>query len=124
MDEKVSFSSNHCKILASNGRIKSFLEEESRNLGFIPNLIRGRTFESSSLGYASVVFLALFLDLAGRAGMKGIQEWLSFYLKSPQAAKGLRPQHDIFVQLMKLKNTLRYLQGEDLITNLGLDYYD
>ncbi|MFY0625191.1 MAG: inositol-3-phosphate synthase [Reichenbachiella sp.] len=69
--------------------------------------------------------LALFLDLASRAGMKGgIQEWLSFYLKSPQAKKGLRPQHDIFVQLMKLKNTLRHMQGEDLITNLGLDYYD
>ena len=54
----------------------------------------------------------------------GIQEWLSFYLKSPQAKKGLKPQHDIFVQLMKLKNTLRHMVGEDLITNLGLDYYD
>lgn len=81
--------------------------------------------KDSILAAPLVLDLALFLDLAARAGMKGgIQEWLSFYLKSPQAAKGLKPQHDIFVQLMKLKNTLRYLQGEDLITNLGLDYYD
>lgn len=81
--------------------------------------------KDSILAAPLVLDLALFLDLAARAGMKGgIQEWLSFYLKSPQAAKGLKPQHDIFVQLMKLKNTLRFLQGEDLITNLGLDYYD
>jgi myo-inositol-1-phosphate synthase len=64
------------------------------------------------------------MDLAKRAGMKGIQEWLSFYLKSPQAGAGLQPQHDIFKQLMKLENTLRYLKGEDLITHLGLDYYE
>ena len=68
--------------------------------------------------------LALFLDLAQRAGMKGIQEWLSFYFKSPQTAPGLYPEHDIFIQLMKLKNTLRHLRGEDLITHLGLEYYD
>ena len=68
--------------------------------------------------------LALFLDLAMRAGMKGIQEWLSFYFKSPQTARGLYPEHDIFIQLMKLKNTLRHLRGEDLITHLGLEYYD
>ena len=68
--------------------------------------------------------LALFLDLASRAGMKGIQEWLSFYFKSPQTAPGLYPEHDIFIQLMKLKNTLRHLRGEDLITHLGLEYYD
>jgi myo-inositol-1-phosphate synthase len=68
--------------------------------------------------------LALFLDLAQRAGMKGVQEWLSFYFKSPQTAPGLYPEHDIFIQLMKLKNTLRYLRGEDLITHLGLEYYD
>ncbi|HKX85013.1 MAG TPA: inositol-3-phosphate synthase [Pyrinomonadaceae bacterium] len=68
--------------------------------------------------------LALFLDLAQRAGMKGIQEWLSFYFKSPQTAPGLYPEHDIFIQLMKLKNTLRHLKGEDLITHLGLEYYD
>ena len=68
--------------------------------------------------------LALFLDLAQRAGMKGVQEWLSFYFKSPQTAPDLYPEHDIFIQLMKLKNTLRHLRGEDLITHLGLEYYD
>lgn len=68
--------------------------------------------------------LALFLDLAQRAGMKGVQEWLSFYFKAPQTAPGLYPEHDLFIQLMKLKNTLRHLRGEDLITHLGLEYYD
>jgi myo-inositol-1-phosphate synthase len=68
--------------------------------------------------------LALFLDMAGRAGMKGVQEWLSFYCKTPQTAQGLPPQNDVFKQLEKLENTLRYLQGEDLITHLGLDYYE
>ncbi len=68
--------------------------------------------------------LALFMDLASRAGMKGVQEWLSFYFKAPQTAPGLYPEHDIFIQLMKLKNTLRHMQGEDLITHLGLEYYD
>ncbi len=68
--------------------------------------------------------LALFMDLAQRAGMKGIQEWLSFYFKAPQTAPGLYPEHDLFIQLMKLKNTLRHMQGEDLITHLGLEYYD
>jgi myo-inositol-1-phosphate synthase len=67
--------------------------------------------------------IALFLDFAKRAGMKGIQEWLSFYFKSPQTAKGLPPQNDVFRQLEKLENTLRYLKGEDLITHLGLEYY-
>ena len=59
-----------------------------------------------------------------RAGMSGIQEWLSFYFKSPMTAPGLYPEHDLFIQLMKLKNTLRHLRGEDLITHLGLEYYD
>ncbi len=68
--------------------------------------------------------LALFMDLAQRAKMKGVQEWLSFYFKAPQTAPELYPEHDIFIQLMKLKNTLRYLKGEDLITHLGLEYYD
>ena len=68
--------------------------------------------------------LALFMDLAQRAGMRGVQEWLSFYFKAPQTAPGLYPEHDIFIQLMKLKNTLRHLRGEDLITHLGLEYYD
>src|SRR3954447_15141818 len=68
--------------------------------------------------------LALFLDLAQRTGLKGVQEWLSFYFKSPMTAPGLYPEHDVFIQLMKLKNTLRHLRGEDLITHLGLEYYD
>jgi myo-inositol-1-phosphate synthase len=68
--------------------------------------------------------VALFLDLAKRAGMAGIQEWLSFYFKSPQHAPELYPEHDVFIQLMKLKNTLRHLAGEELITHLGLEYYD
>lgn len=78
----------------------------------------------SILAAPIVLDLVMFLDLAKRAGMSGIQEWLSFYLKSPQAAKGLKPEHDVFKQLIKLENTLRYLQGEDLITHLGLDYYE
>ncbi|MGD9562094.1 MAG: inositol-3-phosphate synthase [Pyrinomonadaceae bacterium] len=68
--------------------------------------------------------LALFMDLAQRAGMRGVQEWLSFYFKAPQTAPGLYPEHDIFIQLKKLKNTLRHMQGEELITHLGLEYYD
>ena len=67
--------------------------------------------------------LVLFTDLAKRAGMGGIQEWLSFYFKSPIVAEGLDPEHDLFIQLTKLKNTLRYLMGEDLITHLGVEYY-
>lgn len=68
--------------------------------------------------------IALFLDLAQRTGMRGIQEWMSFYFKTPQTAKGLIPQNDVFKQLMKLENTLRYLKNEDLITHLGLEYYE
>ncbi len=68
--------------------------------------------------------VALFLDLAQRAGMSGIQEWLSFYFKSPMVAEGLYPEHDLFIQLTKLKNTLRHLANEELITHLGLDYYE
>ena len=67
--------------------------------------------------------LVLFSDLAQRAGMGGIQEWLSFYYKSPQVAAGLYPEHDLFIQLTKLKNTLRWMMGEDQITHLGIDYY-
>ncbi|MBC7360143.1 MAG: inositol-3-phosphate synthase, partial [Desulfacinum sp.] len=67
--------------------------------------------------------LVLFTDLAQRIGMHGIQEWLSFYFKSPMHKEGLYPEHDLFIQLMKLKNTLRYLMGEDQITHFGLDYY-
>ncbi|PYS24451.1 MAG: inositol-3-phosphate synthase [Acidobacteria bacterium] len=78
----------------------------------------------SILAAPIVLDLALFLDLAQRTGMKGVQEWLSFYFKSPMTAPSLYPEHDIFIQLMKLKNTLRHLRGEDLITHLGLEYYD
>jgi myo-inositol-1-phosphate synthase len=78
----------------------------------------------SILAAPLVLDLALFMDLAARAGMSGIQEWLSFYFKSPMVAEGLYPEHDLFIQLKKLKNTLRHLMGEDLITHLGLEYYD
>ncbi len=78
----------------------------------------------SILAAPIVLDLALLLDLASRSGMYGIQEWLSFFFKSPQSAPGLAPQHDLFRQLMKLENTLRHLQGENLITHLGLDYYE
>ncbi|MBZ5700490.1 MAG: inositol-3-phosphate synthase [Acidobacteriia bacterium] len=78
----------------------------------------------SILAAPIVLDLVLFLDLAQRAGMRGIQEWLSFYLKSPMTAPGLYPEHDLFIQLMKLKNTLRWMMGEDLITHLGQEYYD
>jgi myo-inositol-1-phosphate synthase len=78
----------------------------------------------SILAAPIVLDVALFLDLAKRTGMGGIQEWLSFYFKSPMAAPGLYPEHDLFIQLMKLKNTLRYMRGEELITHLGREYYD
>jgi myo-inositol-1-phosphate synthase len=78
----------------------------------------------SILAAPIVLDVALFLDLAKRAGWGGIQEWLSFYFKSPMHARGLYPEHDLFIQLMKLKNTLRYLRGEELITHLGREYYD
>ena len=77
----------------------------------------------SILAAPIVLDLALFSDFAQRAGMKGIQEWLSFYYKSPMTAPGLQPEHDLFIQQMKLKNTLRHLMGEDQITHLGLEYY-
>ena len=76
----------------------------------------------SILAAPIVLDLVLFLDLASRAGMSGIQEWLSFYFKSPQTPPGLYPEHDLFIQHRKLKNTLRWMMGEDLITHLGLDY--
>jgi myo-inositol-1-phosphate synthase len=78
----------------------------------------------SILAAPLVLDLVLFLDLARRAGMRGIQEWLSFYFKAPMHAPNVYPEHDIFIQLMKLKNTLRWMRGEDLITHLGLEYYD
>jgi myo-inositol-1-phosphate synthase len=78
----------------------------------------------SILAAPLVLDLVLFLDLAQRAGLRGIQEWLSFYFKSPLCAPELYPEHDLFIQLMKLKNTLRWLKGEPLITHLGTEYYD
>jgi myo-inositol-1-phosphate synthase len=78
----------------------------------------------SILAAPLVLDLALFLDLAQRVGMKGVQEWLSFYFKSPQTAPGLYPEHDLFIQLKKLKNTLRHMMGEELITHLGREYYE
>ena len=78
----------------------------------------------SILAAPIVLDLALFLDFAKRAGMHGVQEWLSFYFKSPQTPPGLYPEHDLFIQLMKLKNTLRFTKGDELITHLGAEYYD
>jgi myo-inositol-1-phosphate synthase len=78
----------------------------------------------SILAAPLVLDLAIFFDLAGRCGLSGIQEWLSFYFKSPQVGPGLYPEHDLFIQLTKLKNTLRYLKGEDQITHLGIEYYE
>jgi myo-inositol-1-phosphate synthase len=78
----------------------------------------------SILAAPIVLDSALFLDLAKRAGLHGIQEWLSFYYKAPMHAPEVYPEHDLFIQLMKLKNTLRYLKGEELITHLGREYYD
>ena len=80
--------------------------------------------KDSILAAPIVLDLALFMDLAQRAGMKGIQEWLSFYFKAPMHAPSVYPEHDLFIQHMKLKNTLRYLMGEELISHLGLEYYE
>ncbi len=78
----------------------------------------------SILAAPIVLDLVLFMDLAQRCGWRGIQEWLSFYFKSPMVAPNLYPEHDLFIQLIKLKNTLRHLKGEELITHLGMEYYD
>jgi len=78
----------------------------------------------SILAAPIVLDLALFLDLAKRANMSGIQEWLSFYLKSPVTPAGLEPEHDLFIQQKKMKNTLRWMMGEELITHLGREYYE
>ena len=77
----------------------------------------------SILAAPLVLDLALFMDFAQRAGLKGIQEWLSFFFKSPMAAPGLQPEHDLFIQQTKFKNTLRHLMGEEQITHLGMEYY-
>ena len=78
----------------------------------------------SILAAPIVLDLALLLDLAQRSGFHGTQEWLSFYWKSPMSAPGVYPEHDLFIQLMKLKNTLRWMAGEEMITHLGNEYYE
>ncbi|MCH7531985.1 MAG: inositol-3-phosphate synthase [Gemmatimonadetes bacterium] len=78
----------------------------------------------SILAAPIVLDLAIFLDLASRAGLSGIQEWLSFYFKAPQTAPGLYPEHDLFIQHWKLKNTLRWMMREEMATHLGVEYYD
>ncbi|MBK6313141.1 MAG: inositol-3-phosphate synthase [Blastocatellia bacterium] len=93
-------------------------------LGYPMQLKLNFLCRDSILAAPLVLDLALFMDLAQRAGMKGVQEWLSFYFKSPMTAPGLYPEHDLFIQLMKLKNTLRHMMGEDQITHLGREYYD
>ncbi|HLV90863.1 MAG: inositol-3-phosphate synthase [Acidimicrobiales bacterium] len=80
--------------------------------------------KDSILAAPIVLDLALFMDLAARAGKSGIQEWLSFYFKSPHTAAGLNPEHDLFVQASKLHNNLRHMMGEELITHLGTEYYE
>jgi len=80
--------------------------------------------KDSILAAPMVLDLALFMDLAARSGKSGIQEWLSFYFKSPQHAEAVYPENDLFIQLTKLKNNLRHMMGEDLITHLGTEYYD
>jgi myo-inositol-1-phosphate synthase len=77
----------------------------------------------SILAAPLVLDLVLFLDLAQRAGLYGIQEWLSFYFKSPMHAPTVEPEHDLFLQLVKLQNTLRFLRGSEQITYLGIEYY-
>ena len=77
----------------------------------------------SILAAPLVLDLVLFMDLAQRAGLFGIQEWLSFYFKSPQHAPTLHPEHNLFIQQTKLKNTLRWLMGAEQITHLGMEYY-
>ena len=78
----------------------------------------------SILAAPVVLDLILFLDLAQRAGLSGIQEWLSFYFKSPMARPDLRPENDLFIQHLKLTNTLRILVGEEVLDHSGLDYYE
>ncbi|HET8739493.1 MAG TPA: inositol-3-phosphate synthase [Acidimicrobiia bacterium] len=80
--------------------------------------------KDSILAAPIVLDLALFMDLAARAGKSGIQEWLSFYFKSPQHAESVYPENDLFIQHTKLKNNLRHMMGEDLITHLGTEYYE
>jgi len=93
-------------------------------LGYPMQLKLNFLCRDSILAAPVVLDLALFTDLAARAGFHGTQEWLSFYFKSPMTAPGLYAENDLFIQLMKLKNTLRWMRGEDPITHLGHEYYD
>jgi myo-inositol-1-phosphate synthase len=96
-------------------------------LGYQMQIKVNGLYRDSILAAPMALDLVLFMDLAQRCpalAKMGIQEWLSFYFKSPMCAASLYPEHDIFIQLMKLKNTLRHLRGEELITHLGLEYYD
>jgi len=93
-------------------------------MGYPMQLKINGLFKDSILAAPIVLDLALFIDLAHRAEMKGIQEWLSFYFKSPAHAENVHPEHDLFIQHKKLKNTLRHLMGEELITHLGTEYYE
>src|ERR687889_567690 len=117
---------SHPSLLSPGGDNKDGWDKIvlARWLGYKMRLKINFLCSDSILAAAIVLDLALFLDMAKRAGMSGIQEWLSFYFKSPMHAPGLYPEHDLFIQLMKLKNTLRYLKGEELITHLGREYYD
>jgi myo-inositol-1-phosphate synthase len=97
----------------------SFKTKEESKLSVLDTICR-----DSILAAPIVLDLALFLDLSKRAGFGGIQEWLSFYLKSPVTPQGLYPEHDLFIQQKKMKNTLRWMMGEELVTHLGREYYD
>ncbi|MGA3323725.1 MAG: inositol-3-phosphate synthase [Terriglobia bacterium] len=96
-------------------------------LGYPMQIKVNGLYRDSILAAPMALDLVLFMDLAQRCSAlakMGIQEWLSFYFKSPMCAASVYPEHDVFIQLMKLKNTLRHLRGEELITHLGLEYYD
>ena len=101
---------------------------ESSSIWAFPTFLVLHTIGMSIIaGLSTMIDLVLLVDLAKRSSELqgiGIQEWLSFYFKSPMTVPGLYPEHDLFIQLMKLKNTLRHLKGEELITHLGLEYYD
>ena len=93
-------------------------------LGYPMQLKLNFLCRDSILAAPIVLDLALLMDLAARAGLHGTQEWLSFYFKSPMTAPGLYPEHDLFIQSMKLKNTMRWMMGEEMLTHLGNEYYD
>ena len=110
----------------------NFLEEVSQKLDLNTKVFQKNIFELKNLETGTIMSrafkpmpivldLVLFLDLAKKSNMFGVQEWLSFYFKSPMTRPNVGPEHDIFVQLAKLKNTLRHIMGEELITHLDQD---